>query len=98
MKERPAVNTSAAWIAAELHARLPRRRAGRPVPVHRLRGDRGEGVISVAIAILIIAFLGAAMWFGMQTMWTKTECKVENQVNQIGGGASGGKPAQPTGC
>ena len=28
----------------------------------RLRGDRGEGVISAAIAVLIMAFLGALMW------------------------------------
>ncbi len=28
------------------------------------RDDRGEGVISAAIAVLIMAFLGAAMWGG----------------------------------
>ena len=31
--------------------------------------DRGEGVISAAIAVLVMAFLGALMWVGFQQMW-----------------------------
>ena len=108
-KDRPAVNTSAAWLASEISARAipacvartPKAvlRPGRPsAPApdrRRLRGDRGEGVISAAIAVLIMAFLGAAMWFGFQTMMSKTECKVTNQVEQIG---NEGKAAAPAGC
>ena len=99
-KDRPAVNTSAAWLASEISARaIPMLRSGRPpapAPDHRrLRGDRGEGVVSAAIAVLIMAFLGAAMWFGFQTMMSKTECKVTNQVEQIG---NEGKAAAPAGC
>ncbi len=50
----------------------------------RLSGDRGEGVISAAIAVLIMAFLGAAMWVGFQTMWKNTEATTNTKVEQIG--------------
>jgi hypothetical protein len=49
-----------------------------------LRGDRGEGVISVAIAVLIMAFLGAAMWIGFQQMWKTTDATTNTKVQQIG--------------
>lgn len=61
-----------------------------PTPVatgrarHRLRGDRGEGVISAAIAVLIMAFLGAAMWIGFQQMWKTTEATTNDRISQIG--------------
>lgn len=50
----------------------------------RLSGDRGEGVISTAIAVLIMAFLGAAMWFGFQQMWQTTSTTTNHKVEQIG--------------
>jgi hypothetical protein len=50
----------------------------------RARGDRGEGVISAAIAVLIMAFLGAAMWFGFQRMWRSTESTTNTKIEQIG--------------
>ena len=34
-----------------------------------LHDDRGEGVISAAIAVLIMAFLGVAMWVGFNQIW-----------------------------
>ena len=46
--------------------------------------DRGEGVISVAIAVLIMAFLGAAMWVGFNTIWGDAESNIGEQVDQIG--------------
>lgn len=51
----------------------------------RRTGDRGEGVISAAIAVLIIAFLGAAMWVGFNTIWESAEEDITEQVNTIGG-------------
>jgi hypothetical protein len=51
----------------------------------RLRGQRGEGVISAAIAVLIVAFLGALMWVGFQQIWTNAESQTNEQINQIGG-------------
>lgn len=50
----------------------------------RLRGDCGEGVISAAIAVLIMAFLGAAMWIGFQQMWKTTEATTNDKITQIG--------------
>ena len=51
----------------------------------RLRGDRGEGVISAAIAVLIMAFLGALMWVGFRRIWEGAEQNTETKVQQIGG-------------
>ena len=56
----------------------------------RRRGDRGEGVISTAIAVLIMALLGAAMWLTFDNIWSDTAENTENQVDIIGSdGASG---------
>lgn len=52
----------------------------------RLVGDRGEGVISTAIAVLITAFLGAAMWVAFDRIWGQTEANIEGEVGRIGGG------------
>lgn len=46
--------------------------------------DRGEGVISAAIAVLIMAFLGAAMWIGFHRMWETTERTTQDKVEEIG--------------
>lgn len=54
------------------------------------RGDRGEGVISTAIAVLIMALLGAAMWLTFDSIWSDTAENTENQVNIIGSDGSGG--------
>jgi hypothetical protein len=60
-------------------------RAAKVNLVHRLaRDERGEGVISMAIAVLIMAFLGALMWVGFKTIWGNAESNTNNQVNQIG--------------
>lgn len=53
--------------------------------VDRVRRDeRGEGVISAAIAVLIMAFLGAAMWLAFNRMFTTTTDRTNIQVSQIG--------------
>ena len=66
------------WAAAAVRGILAGRLAG-------MRHDeRGEGVISVAIAVLIMAFLGAAMWIGFQQMWKSTEATTNTKVQQIG--------------
>ena len=51
---------------------------------HR-RDDRGEGVISTAIAVLIIAFLGVAMWVGFKAIFDDAADTTRTQVEQIGG-------------
>ena len=52
----------------------------------RIGGDRGEGVISTAIAVLIVAFLGAAMYVIFTQILTSSGSKASTQVNNIGGG------------
>lgn len=51
----------------------------------RITGDeRGEGVISAAIAVLIMAFLGVALWLAFRAILGGATAKVSNQVSQIG--------------
>jgi hypothetical protein len=49
-----------------------------------VRSELGEGIISVAIAVLIMAFLGVAMWFGFRQTLGNTQTNVNNQVTKIG--------------
>lgn len=52
---------------------------------HRLAiDDRGEGVISAAIVVLIMAFLGAAMWVVFRRVFGSATDQTETQVSQIG--------------
>ena len=51
---------------------------------HRLRSERGEGVISTAIAVLIMAVIGVAAYLGWQAIFDDTSSRVEEQVDQIG--------------
>lgn len=52
---------------------------------HRLAtDDRGEGVISAAIVVLIMAFLGAAMWVAFRTIFADTTDNTSSQVSSIG--------------
>jgi hypothetical protein len=50
------------------------------------RDDRGEGVISAAIVVLIMALIGAAMWVTFNGLWTDVSTRTEQEVDQIGGG------------
>ena len=50
----------------------------------RFRDDRGEGVISTAIAVLIMAFLGAGMWVAFNTIFTDAADTTGDQVATIG--------------
>jgi hypothetical protein len=51
----------------------------------RIDDQRGEGVISAAIAVLVMAFLGVAMYKAFQGMFQDTADKTTNQIDQIGG-------------
>jgi hypothetical protein len=56
--------------------------------VHRVRGarrdQRGEGVISAAIAVLVMAGIGALMWVGFRALWQDTEENTREKVSEIG--------------
>ena len=56
----------------------------RTIAVALRRDEAGEGVISTAIAVLIMAALGAVMWVGFQALWSNTNSRTTNQVNTIG--------------
>ena len=55
-----------------------------PTPRPARRSERGEGVISTAIAVLIIAFLGVAMWVGFRAIFDDAATTTKTQVEQIG--------------
>ncbi|UDY35793.1 hypothetical protein [Dermatobacter hominis] len=61
-----------------------RRRPGTTRP-RRRRDEIAEGVISTAIAVLIVAFLGIALWKGFDVMMNSATEKTQHQVEQIGG-------------
>ena len=47
--------------------------------------ERGEGVISAAIAVLVMAFLGALMWVAFKAVFTGATTRTKDQVDLIGG-------------
>jgi hypothetical protein len=49
------------------------------------RSERGEGVISTAIAVLVMAFLGVLMWTLFRTTLTDSQKNVDTQIGKIGG-------------
>jgi hypothetical protein len=51
----------------------------------RLYGDeRGEGVVSTAIAVLIMALIGAAMWAVFNGVFESASQDVQDSVESIG--------------
>ncbi len=50
----------------------------------RIEDDRGEGVISMAIAILIVAFLGVAMWTAFKGFAGNAAKEAESQIKKVG--------------
>jgi hypothetical protein len=54
--------------------------------------EKGEGVISLALAVLIMAALAAGMWVAYNRMWTNAAADTEKNIQLIGTG-SGAAPA-----
>jgi hypothetical protein len=52
----------------------------------RAEEEHGEGVISTAIAVLIMALLGAAMWAAFRGIFQGASDKAGGAVDSIGGG------------
>ncbi len=52
------------------------------------KNERGEGVISLAIGVLIMAFLGAGMWAAFSLTMGNAQDAVDQQVTSIGGGTA----------
>lgn len=51
----------------------------------RFHEEVGEGVISTAIAVLIMALLGAAMWVAFRGIFDGASGKAGTAVDSIGG-------------
>jgi hypothetical protein len=50
----------------------------------RLTDEHGEGVISTAIAVLIMALIGLLMWTVFQRVFNDAGTRIESNVNDIG--------------
>ena len=48
------------------------------------RDERGEGIISLAIAILIVAALGVVAYGAFKGLFDSTKAKAETKVGEIG--------------
>jgi hypothetical protein len=66
----------ATWVTA-------RHRVDRRLAVIR-RDDRGEGVISAAIVVLIMAAIGALMWVAFREIWEGVESDTRQKVDSVG--------------
>lgn len=54
--------------------------------VSSVRTEAGEGVISTAIAVLIMALIGAAMWVVFNGVIDTAEVQISDAVDEIGAG------------
>lgn len=74
-------------MAVSVHPPVPRHQAPAPPadrPARRWADDRGEGVVSAAIVVLIMAALGALMWVGFRGMWTDIEADTNDRISEVG--------------
>ncbi len=55
-----------------------------PVLTRVRTSEAAEGVISTAIAVLIMAFIGAAMWVAFNRVFEGAAETVETEVGRIG--------------
>lgn len=77
MKPR-AGHSSILGVCARLHA-------WHVAGTSKIREDRGEGIISVAIAVLIMAALGVVAYGAFDVLFTNTTDAANQQINGIGG-------------
>jgi hypothetical protein len=50
------------------------------------RDERGEGVISTAIAVLIMAVIGAVMYAAFSGTFDTAQGEIDNRISEIGEG------------
>lgn len=51
--------------------------------LRRVRGEAGEGVISAAIAVLIMAVIGAAMYAAFSMTMSNAQSTIDSKVMEI---------------
>jgi hypothetical protein len=72
---------TSAWVTARSRPRATIGRSGR---ARRRVDDRGEGVISAAIVVLIMAAIGALMWTAFRGMWEDIEADTSDKISEVG--------------
>ena len=72
----PVPSATALVVRTQTAAHAARRRL--------IADERGEGVISAAIVVLIMAFLGVVMWGAFRLLFQSAADKTSTQVEQIG--------------
>ena len=72
-----------ALVAWQIFRTVARERVVDPVRQH-LVDEVGEGVISTAIAVLIMALIGLAMWQLFDRVFNDAGQHIESNVNKIG--------------
>lgn len=50
----------------------------------RLHDERGEGVISAAIAVLVMAVIGAAMYAAFTITFQNAQTTIDDKIAEIG--------------
>lgn len=66
-----------------LHLYVWQRTARAGLVHHLARDERGEGVISTAIAVLVMAFLGVLMWGLFKETLIDSNTNVNDKLNEI---------------
>ena len=67
---------SSAWITTRSRVDAARARTR--------ADDRGEGVISAALVVLIMAVIAALMWTAFNGIWESVEDKTRTEVDKVG--------------
>ena len=75
--------------ASEMHPALLKTyttfTAWRMTTMDALREERGEGIVSVAIAVLIMAALGVVAYGGFNLIFDTARDNAQDEINNIGG-------------
>ena len=66
-----------------LHAYVWQRTARVALHDRVVKDEAGEGVISAAVAVLVMAFLGVLMWTLFKDTLTKANSNVNDQIDKI---------------
>lgn len=59
--------------------------AWRMTTLDKLREERGEGIVSVAIAVLIMAALGVVAYQGFDAIFSSARDQAQTEIDSIGG-------------
>jgi hypothetical protein len=73
------------WTHAHVSSAWVTTRSGwSDAQARRRADDRGEGVISAALVVLIMAIIAALMWTAFKGIWDTVETNTRTEVEEIG--------------